>query len=229
LGGEGQLCETNPIRRFRIADWGLRIGDRSATEGPLPRAAAAPDGRMCKTNPICPAVPGGPASHLRPQAPPKAVVRNEANSRRGRLGRALGDEGRRCKTKPISGRRPVEYPAFHFSIIPPFQSDADCVRQSQSATGRDALLPLCVHFFPDLKMSPPPAKLLTPLGRYGIEDSGHVDTWHARDETCVWTEGAVQLCDVEEGSPNALAGVWKGAPRCCVCSGDPDPGTPCDG
>ena len=27
--------------------------------------------------------------------------------------------------------RPGEYPAFHYSIIPPFQSDADCAEQSQ--------------------------------------------------------------------------------------------------
>ena len=32
-----------------------------------------------------------------------AIVRNEANLRRGRVARGLGDEERLCETKPISG------------------------------------------------------------------------------------------------------------------------------
>ena len=69
-----------------------------------------------------------------------------------------------------------------------------------------------------------PAKLLTLLGRYDIDDSGHVDTWYAQDETCVWTEGAVQLCDVEEGSPDALEAFGRG-PHGDAVPGDLDPGT----
>jgi hypothetical protein len=143
--------------------------------------------------------------------PAGANAQNEPNSRRRRVGRGLGDEGRRCKTKPISGRRPVEYPAFHYSIIPPFQSDADRAEESRSAGGRDTPLSQCVRFFSDVKMSPPPAKLLTLPGRYDIDDSGHVGTRYAQDVTCVWTEGAVQLCDVEEGSPNAMIAFGRGS------------------
>jgi len=48
-------------------------------------------------------------------------------------GRGLGDEGQTCKTNPIlSGQ---DTPSFHYSIIPPFQSDADCAERTQFPGG----------------------------------------------------------------------------------------------
>jgi hypothetical protein len=38
-----------------------------------------------------------------------------------------------CKTNPIPDRR--DTPAFHCSIIPPFQPDADCAKRSQFEEG----------------------------------------------------------------------------------------------
>ena len=52
-------------------------------------------------------------------------------------------------------------------------------------------------------------RTLTPICRYGIEIIGRVDTWHAGDVTRVWTKGAVQLRDVEEGVHNAIPRVWE--------------------
>ena len=70
---------------------------------------------------------------------------------------------------------------------------------------------------------------LTPLCRYAIETIGHLDTWQARDGTCIWTEGAVQLCDVEERFPSALIDVWEGPPWGRFAFGDPAPRTLRDG
>ncbi len=94
------------------------------------------EGKTCKTNPI-----GAGASGRR--------MRNKPNSAKlaGRPGprRAKTCEtnpicagvqtsvGRVCKTKPISDRRDI--PPFQCSIIPPFQSDAECAKQTQFAAG----------------------------------------------------------------------------------------------
>jgi hypothetical protein len=53
--GGGQMCETNPISRLRISDFGLRIG-HSPAGGRLPcgRSPLARAGRSCETNPISP-------------------------------------------------------------------------------------------------------------------------------------------------------------------------------
>jgi hypothetical protein len=74
---------------LRIADFGLRIGGQTC--GGTPPAAChvqSTADKMCKTNPTCPAVPGGPAPPLDPAASP------------------LGQR-RSCKTKPISESRPA--------------------------------------------------------------------------------------------------------------------------
>ena len=82
--------------------------------------------------------------------PPRSdgpIVRNKADL--GQPGRH--PEGRLCETKPISRRcrvgrgtrgyctnkpnRPGGYPLFQHSIIPPFQSDAYCAKQSQFPAG----------------------------------------------------------------------------------------------
>ncbi len=53
---------------------------------------------------------------------PRPIMQNEPNSRRGRAGPSLGDEGRLCKTNPISGSRPARgipsIPLFYYSTIP---------------------------------------------------------------------------------------------------------------
>jgi len=46
--------------------------------------------------------------------------------------------------------------------------------------------------------------------------------------TCVWTEGPVQLCDVEERSLNAPVAFGSGPLREHLAGGDPDPGTLCE-
>jgi hypothetical protein len=187
--------------------------------------------RLRKTNPISAAPAVGTARHsntpLFHHCNPLPFVQNEPNGRRGRVGRGLGDEGRKCKTKPIArsgaprrcqgaGRWNTQHstiPSFHHSNRMPF------VQNEANRPGVGIPRSACGRFFSDLKMSPRPAKLLTPLARYDIEDSGHVDTWCAQDETCVWTEGAVQLCDVEEGSLNALMGVREWLPRAVFAFG----------
>ncbi len=73
-------------------------------------------------------------------------MQNEPNSRRGRLGWAHRGVGRganrakrtqfageSCETKPTSGGR--DTPPFHYSIIPPSQSDAYRAKRTQSPAG----------------------------------------------------------------------------------------------
>ncbi len=71
---------------------------------------AHPGARLCKTNPIPSERPG-------------------MGRGRARLPRAKGAK----RTQFRGAGRPVEYPSFHYSIIPPSQSDADCAKQSQSS------------------------------------------------------------------------------------------------
>jgi hypothetical protein len=100
----GQWCKMNPIsaqasRRGRPTvrnepnSRRRRVGRDQGGERP---------GLSCETNPIS----GLPAGWGRPSAPNKAnwagpIMQNEPNSRRGRVGGGLGDEGRLRKTKPI--------------------------------------------------------------------------------------------------------------------------------
>jgi hypothetical protein len=78
---------------------------------------------MCKTNPI-----RGDAGGTRPQGRRtrgKCAKRSQFHQpERGPWG-----EGRTCETNPIPTRQ--DSPAFHYSIIPPFQSDADCAKRTQ--------------------------------------------------------------------------------------------------
>ena len=72
-----------------------------------------PRNETCETNPIC-------------RGPMRATSACEEKGY-GSLRRSLGHE-KRSQTKPI-GRTP----SFHHSIVPAFQSDADCAKRTQSA------------------------------------------------------------------------------------------------
>ena len=119
LASGGELCKTK--NKARLGQDGTS-GRRSAREGAngakrtqfarrcrVGRGLGGVGrGELCETNPIWPGL-GGTRSPL----------------------------GERCKTNPISGvGRRVEYPSFHYSIIPPFQSGANRAKQSQFARGR---------------------------------------------------------------------------------------------
>jgi hypothetical protein len=149
-------CETKPVLRLPIWDCGLRIGYRVALGRPacgsLPPARA---GRLCETNPIWPGLgttrsPVGERCETNPipgdagwdgGGGTKGRGGNRAKQTQSRRS-ARAAEGRMCKTNPITrsgaprrcrgvGRR--DTPLFHYSIIPPFQSDADCAKRTQFA------------------------------------------------------------------------------------------------
>jgi hypothetical protein len=129
----GRLCKTNPISGAIVRN--------KANFGPDGRGAPG-WGRACETKPILP----------RGWGRPRAIVQNEANlppagrqsrrsdqscetnpiSRQGRVGRGLGDGGRggTVQTNPIGQENT---PPFHYSIVPPSQSDANRAKRSQFA------------------------------------------------------------------------------------------------
>ena len=88
-------------------------------------------GRLCETNPISRL---RIADRLAAGHPPRALPRR---TRAGRLCKtnpiALGARRAKCAKRtqfPGVGRR-AGYPAFHYSIIPPFQSDVDGAKRTQ--------------------------------------------------------------------------------------------------
>ena len=72
----------------------------------------APEGERCKTNPIPVSLPAG-------GIPSIPVFYHSTIPVQYRL----------CETNPIPGGR--GNPSFHYSIIPVFQSDADCAKRTQ--------------------------------------------------------------------------------------------------
>jgi hypothetical protein len=72
-------------------------------------------------------------------APKRILPRLGALSRLAQRRRAAQESGvpRPCQTKPIGcqGSAGRETPVFHYSIIPPFQSEVDCAKRSQFPVG----------------------------------------------------------------------------------------------
>jgi hypothetical protein len=103
----------------------------------LPGRLGPPGIEMCETNPIRPrrqaaASPEGQNARNEPNLV-ASNVQNEPN-----LPESSADPGgEMCKTNPIPGRR--DTPLFHYSIIPPFQSDAKCAKRSQFLARTDAM------------------------------------------------------------------------------------------
>jgi hypothetical protein len=92
-----ETCETKPISRLRIADWGQTCGGTPA----LWAAASDPPRRLCKTNPIWPVgrTPEGEMRKTNPIWPgrrhgPEGIVQNEPNF-----------AVKSCETNPIWPRR----------------------------------------------------------------------------------------------------------------------------
>jgi hypothetical protein len=99
-------CKTNPISRWRIVDWGLRIGNRpGAGRHPcgLPPPAYGGQNAQNKPNSQWTRYPIIPLFYHSTIPVRCRWCRTNPISRRGRVGRGLGDEGRTCKTNPISG------------------------------------------------------------------------------------------------------------------------------
>jgi hypothetical protein len=102
----GESCKTKPISGSPTGTGGKNVRNKaklgrigvSGKWTVMVCGATPPESGMCKTNPI-PGQPGG-WEHR--------IVQNKPNFPRGRVGRDLGDEGRTCKTNPISpvGRGP---------------------------------------------------------------------------------------------------------------------------
>jgi hypothetical protein len=122
LGDEGRLCKTNPIWRGQMCETkpirrqeqeGQVLGGKRVmvdwTAGGFRRNKANLEDESCETNPISTTMPIG-----RPAFPGGEPC--EATQFRGVGGRA-------------------EYPAFRYSIIPPFRSDACGAKQSQFRKG----------------------------------------------------------------------------------------------
>jgi hypothetical protein len=141
LGDEGHRCDHAKQSqsfdcRFGIADWIQSCAGTPSLRFP----ASRPRGRLCETNPFgpaCagpdprwakdakqtqfPATPGGTRAEGRRGV--GAIVRNKPN-----LGGRPGPQRAKCakRTQVRGVGRRVEYPPFHYSVIPPFQFDADC-------------------------------------------------------------------------------------------------------
>jgi len=128
---QGRGTRGNRAKRSQFLACGLRIGDRPAA-GRLPcappRACAS---QSCKTKPMVPERPGMGAGCRGCEAPPESDC-----AKRSQFGWLAEDpEDEMCKTNPISGGRGD--PSFHDSIIPVFQSDADCAKQDAPDKSRD--------------------------------------------------------------------------------------------
>jgi hypothetical protein len=122
-------CAKRTQFRDRGRASGVDPGKRSQFPAPAGAVRRARDSRclrgsqLRKTNPIWLGSTGG-------RVPLGPKVQNEANLGPGG-GRGTG-HAKRTQFRGVG--RPVEYPAFHYSIIPPFQSDAVRAKQSQSPT-----------------------------------------------------------------------------------------------
>jgi hypothetical protein len=107
-------CETKPIPRLRIADWGLRIGNGPAAGRPLQPAASGLHGPVVQTNPIgrsesCETNPISSGGTRPRRVGHGAIVRNEPNSPRSRVGRStrgVGRGGKRAKRSQFPAKRP---------------------------------------------------------------------------------------------------------------------------
>jgi hypothetical protein len=109
-------CETKPIPRLRIADWGLRIGNGPAAGRPLQPAASGLHGPVVQTNPIgrsesCKTNPISSGGTRPRRVGHGAIVRNEPNSPRSRVGRStrgVGRGGKRAKRSQFPAKRPPQ-------------------------------------------------------------------------------------------------------------------------
>ena len=127
--GVGRLCKTNPIWGVDRLDPGTCCTDKASFAArPIVRKKAnfpepSPRGsQSCETNPISPAGAGLGGRRANVQNKPNSqwtrypiiplfyhstipvrcrLCRTNPISRRGRVGRGLGDEGQTCKTNPI--------------------------------------------------------------------------------------------------------------------------------
>jgi hypothetical protein len=143
--GQAPIVQNKP--NSSVAGWGQTCAGTPAPA--LPSRTRA--GRLCKTNPIWKGVGRGRPTYQEPITQNKAklgqdgtsggrcpregpIVRNKANS-------SISDCGLRIGTRAAAGRPIVQNepnfagrpdtPLFQYSIIPPFQSDADCAKRSQ--------------------------------------------------------------------------------------------------
>jgi hypothetical protein len=136
--GRGTLCaKADPRiddREFRLMICAKQSQFRHGSQG-------LAWGHPCETNPICLTPTGGTTGGQLLLAL-GINVRNEPNSAgRGPGGRNVQNEpnleGKSCETNPISAVAAVGSPQYSgISIIPPFQSDADCAKQTQTWAGR---------------------------------------------------------------------------------------------
>ncbi len=168
-------------KRTQFFDCGLRIADRGL------RTALRRD--------ACPAVHClGAARAGCTNKPnwPEPIVQNEPNS--ARLGPVWVTRGRKMQNEP-NVRRADMPPPFQYSIIPAFQSGADCAKQTQFPHPRGlgtrgvvqtnpipALVPIRRSAFPGGRNPTPQAGAIAPNKPNSARPAGKPGPWEGR--TC---------------------------------------------
>jgi hypothetical protein len=113
----GLLCETKPIVQNEP--------NFARAPGNGRRRSGQPRAKRAKRTQLDPASPGSGWG--------KDAKRTQFPAERGCTGpQGRGTRGQLCKMNPIPGGWPAGgTPIFHDSIIPPFQSDANCAKRTQ--------------------------------------------------------------------------------------------------